>query len=57
MKIQVEHQLPTKQEEVLYCDMSAMQKKYYLNIKTKGVLVGQTAEYIHYLLPFLFNYL
>eukprot|EP01127_Copromyxa_protea_P012501 TRINITY_DN3273_c1_g1_i1.p1 TRINITY_DN3273_c1_g1~~TRINITY_DN3273_c1_g1_i1.p1 ORF type:complete len:1118 (-),score=262.66 TRINITY_DN3273_c1_g1_i1:18-3371(-) len=38
MKTDVEDQLPPKVEKVLHCDMSALQKKMYHNMRTRGIM-------------------
>jgi len=39
MFLKVEHQLPEKVEKVLKCDMSAMQKKLYISMREKGIMM------------------
>jgi SNF2 family DNA or RNA helicase len=45
MKTDVEDQLPPKVEKVLHCDMSALQKKMYHNMRTRGVMTISSLEY------------
>lgn len=45
MKTDVEDQLPPKVEKVLHCDMSALQKKMYDNMRTRGIMTISSLEY------------